>query len=96
MVSYVYPGATHNRFQHSLGTMHVMDLLLNTLLNNPIYQDLPDAAKERVINREVQRIRDSIRPAFFDAKLKHDYLKLKTREQKIKYIEKLVEKKIIR
>lgn len=27
----VFPGATHNRFQHSLGTMHVMDKLLNTL-----------------------------------------------------------------
>ena len=27
----VFPGATHNRFQHSLGTMHVIDKLLNTL-----------------------------------------------------------------
>lgn len=30
-VSLVYPGATHNRFQHSLGTLHVMDRFLYSL-----------------------------------------------------------------
>jgi len=31
VASLVYPGATHNRFQHSLGTLHVMDKLLYSL-----------------------------------------------------------------
>ena len=31
VTSLVYPGATHNRFQHSLGTLHVMDKLLYSL-----------------------------------------------------------------
>ncbi|MFX1298339.1 MAG: HD domain-containing protein [Promethearchaeota archaeon] len=31
LTSLVFPGATHNRFQHSLGTLHVMDKLLYTL-----------------------------------------------------------------
>ncbi|MFO8017347.1 MAG: HD domain-containing protein [Promethearchaeia archaeon] len=30
----VFPGATHNRFQHSLGTVFIMDKLLNTLKEN--------------------------------------------------------------
>lgn len=33
-VSLVYPSATHDRFSHSIGTMHVAGLLANTLLNN--------------------------------------------------------------
>lgn len=31
LTSLVYPGATHNRFQHCLGTMYIMDKLLYTL-----------------------------------------------------------------
>ena len=31
VTSLVYPGATNNRFQHSLGTLHVMDKLLYSL-----------------------------------------------------------------
>ncbi len=31
IASFVYPGATHNRFLHSLGTMHIIDKMLNTL-----------------------------------------------------------------
>lgn len=31
LTSFVYPGATHNRFQHSLGALHLMDLAIKTL-----------------------------------------------------------------
>ncbi len=31
LASLVYHGATHNRFQHSIGTLHIMDKLLYTL-----------------------------------------------------------------
>lgn len=33
---YVYPGATHSRFQHSLGALHLMVLALETLRNKGI------------------------------------------------------------
>ncbi len=43
----VYPGALHNRFQHSLGTMFVMDKLLNTLRER---EQLPvDTSKQELI-----------------------------------------------
>ncbi len=29
--TFVYPGANHTRFEHSLGTLHLVDMLLNTL-----------------------------------------------------------------
>lgn len=46
----VYPGANHNRFQHSLGTMFVMDKLLNTLKER---DKLPNKRKdyELIINK---------------------------------------------
>jgi uncharacterized protein len=31
LTSFVYPGAVHSRFQHSLGALHLMDLALRTL-----------------------------------------------------------------
>ena len=31
LTSFVYPGATHSRFQHCLGAMHLMDMALKTL-----------------------------------------------------------------
>ena len=31
---YAFPGATHTRFEHSLGVMHVADLMLNSIINN--------------------------------------------------------------
>lgn len=31
LTSYVYPGATHSRFQHCLGALHLMDMALQTL-----------------------------------------------------------------
>jgi len=33
---YVYPGATHSRFQHSLGALHLMTLALETLRNKGV------------------------------------------------------------
>ena len=31
LTSFVYPGATHSRFQHSLGALHLMDMAIKTL-----------------------------------------------------------------
>jgi len=31
LTSFVYPGANHTRFQHGLGTLHLMDLAISTL-----------------------------------------------------------------
>lgn len=31
---YAFPGATHTRFQHSLGVMHVAGLMLNSIITN--------------------------------------------------------------
>jgi len=33
LTSYVYPGANHSRFQHSLGALYLMDLAIKTLRN---------------------------------------------------------------
>ena len=31
LTSFVYPGATHSRFQHGLGALHLMDMAIQTL-----------------------------------------------------------------
>ncbi|MHA1646699.1 MAG: HD domain-containing protein, partial [Promethearchaeota archaeon] len=48
VTSLVFPGATHNRFQHSLGTLHVMDKLLYSLDLKKNYR-LIDEDYERII-----------------------------------------------
>lgn len=46
LASLVFPGATHNRFQHSLGTLHVMDkLLYNLKIENKLSQNIDDEAR---------------------------------------------------
>jgi hypothetical protein len=36
LTSFVYPGATHSRFQHGLGALHLMDLAIQTLRSKGI------------------------------------------------------------
>jgi uncharacterized protein len=36
LTSFVYPGATHSRFQHALGALHLMDMAIKTLRNKGI------------------------------------------------------------
>ena len=37
LTSFVYPGANHSRFQHSLGALHLMDMAVNTLRSKGVY-----------------------------------------------------------
>ncbi|MHA1732206.1 MAG: HD domain-containing protein [Promethearchaeota archaeon] len=46
LASLVFPGATHSRFSHSLGTMHILDQLLNTLDQEGHLGDLPNQEKK--------------------------------------------------
>ena len=36
LTSFVYPGATHTRFQHSLGSLHLMDMAIRTLIGKGV------------------------------------------------------------
>jgi HD superfamily phosphohydrolase len=36
LTSFVYPGATHSRFQHALGALHLMDMAIQTLRSKGI------------------------------------------------------------
>jgi HD superfamily phosphohydrolase len=44
---FVYPGATHSRFQHSLGAMHLMQSALDVLADKGI--DISPKKKEAVL-----------------------------------------------
>ncbi|MDR1182518.1 MAG: HD domain-containing protein [Bacteroidales bacterium] len=47
LTSFVYPGATHNRFQHSLGAMHLMQNALDVLCDKGI--DITSQEKEATL-----------------------------------------------
>src|SRR5664280_2099518 len=36
LTSFVYPGATHTRFQHCLGSLHLMDMAIRTLIGKGV------------------------------------------------------------
>jgi len=38
----VYPGATHTRFEHSIGVYHLMKLILQRMVSNPLAGNLQD------------------------------------------------------
>ena len=42
LVSFVYPGATHTRFEHSLGVCHLAGQLLKAIMNNQPELDVSD------------------------------------------------------
>jgi len=54
-VSYVYPTATHNRFSHSLGTMHMSTRILDKLLYDP-YSDIDIDRDEEEYYKQLLRI----------------------------------------
>ena len=45
--SYVFPNSHHTRFDHSLGTYHLAEIVLNTIKNN---SDPSDIVKQLKIN----------------------------------------------
>lgn len=57
-VPLVYPSATHDRFSHSIGTMHIAGLLASTILNNDSLSVLAHllTAKEKAWLRETLRL----------------------------------------
>ncbi|MDZ4260635.1 MAG: HD domain-containing protein, partial [Candidatus Sungbacteria bacterium] len=57
-VSYVYPSATHDRFSHSLGTLHVASLFAEQLLMNDEYSVLARILKptEKEFLRHIIRL----------------------------------------
>lgn len=57
-VPLVYPAATHDRFSHSIGAMHVAGLLAATILNNESLSALPRllSAKEKTYLRGILRL----------------------------------------
>jgi HD superfamily phosphohydrolase len=46
---YVFPGATHNRFEHCVGTMHVASRIFKNMLRNYIgYRNIKELTKEKI------------------------------------------------
>jgi len=52
---YVYPGATHTRFEHSLGTMHLAGEIAETLLRSEWKNS--DKEEKAEIEKQIQKIR---------------------------------------
>ncbi len=42
LTCYIYPGATHTRFEHSLGVMHVATQIVRSILNKHKIEDLAE------------------------------------------------------
>lgn len=57
-VSFVYPSATHDRFSHALGTLHVASLFCDQLLMNEEYSALARilSADEKIFLRRIIRL----------------------------------------
>jgi len=62
LVHYVFPGATHTRFEHSVGTYHLSNQILHRLVLNPVNWRSPESPK---ISPEEARL-------FLAASLLHD------------------------
>lgn len=56
-VSLVYPGATHNRFQHSLGSLYIMDHFMYTLKINEEFSKINDKLNDSEINNIIEKMR---------------------------------------
>lgn len=61
---YVYPGACHSRFEHSIGCLHLSDVVLTLLLNNEQKGDRPRLSDAYRVNAEdAERARGILRLA---------------------------------
>ena len=56
MNSYVYPGATHTRFEHSLGVMHIADRMMTSLYKRPL-------VNKRFNKKEFEQMRQLVKLA---------------------------------
>src|SRR5690242_13255610 len=64
----VYPGATHKRFEHSLGAMEVADRIFRAVFDVAV----PDAVRERIADELEPRRKENWRQVVRVAALLHD------------------------
>lgn len=69
---------------------------LDELVQLPEYKSLNTFEKEKEVSRVINTIRTTTREAFFNKKILNELKEITNREDKIKYIENLIEKGIIK
>jgi len=70
--------------------------ILDKLITLPEYQKLNTFEREKEVDRVIREIRTETRRAFLEKKIINDLRSMTNREDKIKYIQDLIEKKIIK
>ena len=72
MTYLVYPGATHRRFEHSLGVMHLASRIFDVLLADDNTKHLPDFIKNAIPELQEKSQRDTWKRTLRMAALLHD------------------------
>lgn len=67
---YVYPGAVHNRFEHSIGVMHVAGRMFDVLFNDVRSKEIAKS-EFSIVDEELLRLRQMVRIAALAHDLGH-------------------------